>query len=182
MVAKAKFKVYFLLAAWAVAGILMITIARSGNEKPEFSRTTIDVGVVVSNVEKAAKFYTEALGFTESSSFDVAAQMAGDTGLTDNKPFKVRVFALGKEPSATKLKVMEIPGAGSKPVDNQYIGSSLGIRYLTVSVSDLGRTLERLKQHGISPVKPPYRLGGNDHLILVKDPDGNIIELIGPMQ
>jgi len=42
--------------------------------------------------------------------------------------------------------------------------------------------MERLKQHGLAPVKPPYRLGGNNHLILVKDPDGNIIELIGPMQ
>ena len=180
--AKTRYKVYFLLGAWAVAGVLMITIARSGTEKPEFSRTTIDVGVVVSNVEKAAKFYTDALGFAESGSFDVAAQMAGDTGLTDSRPFKVRVFALGKEPSATKLKVMEIPDAGSKPVDNQYISSSLGIRYLTISVSDLSRTMERLKQHGLAPVKPPYRLGGNNHLILVKDPDGNIIELIGPMQ
>jgi catechol 2,3-dioxygenase-like lactoylglutathione lyase family enzyme len=106
--------------------------------------------------------------------------MAGDTGLTDNRPFKVRVFALGGEPTATKLKIMTIPGAGSKKVDNQYIGSSLGFRYLTISVSNLTRAMERLQQHGVSPVKEPYRLGGNNYLILVKDPDGNTIELIGP--
>jgi catechol 2,3-dioxygenase-like lactoylglutathione lyase family enzyme len=101
--------------------------------------------------------------------------------LTDYKPFKVQVFALGQDASATRLKLMEIPGDGSTPVDNQYIGSSLGFRYLTVSVSDLNKAIERLERNGVQPVKPPYRLGtGADHLILVKDPDGNIIELIGP--
>jgi predicted enzyme related to lactoylglutathione lyase len=77
---------------------------------------------------------------------------------------------------------MTIPGANSKKVDNQYIGSSLGFRYLTINVADLAKTMERLKQHGVAPVKEPYRLSGNSHLILVKDPDGNIVELIGPKQ
>jgi len=180
---RTKYKVYALLVAWAIAGVLMIKIARSDSGKPEFSKTTIDIGVVVSDVDKAAKFYTQALGFAETGGFDVSGQMAGDIGLTDNHPFKVRTFNLGKEPTATTLKIMQIPDAGSKKVDNQYIGSSLGFRYLTVFVADLGKTIERLKQSQVAPVKPPYRLGnGNSYLILVKDPDGNIIELIGPMQ
>lgn len=178
-----KYRIALLIGAWIAAGVLMLSAAERKNqeEKVEFSRTTIDLGVVVSDVEKAAKFYTQALGFTKVSEFDVSDQMAGATGLTDYKPFKVQVFALGKEPSATNLKIMEIPGDGSKPVDNQYIGSSLGFRYLTVSVSDLTKAMERLKRNGVAPVKEPYRLGtGNSYLILVKDPDGNIIELIGP--
>jgi len=180
---KTKHKVDVLLAAWALAGALMIQIARSDSGMSEFARSTIDIGVVVSDAGKAAKFYTEAIGFTDSGSFDVPAQMASDTGLTNGKPFKVRMLKLGKEPIATTLKIMQIPDAGSKPVDNQYISSSLGMRYLTVLVTDLNKTLERLKQRGVAPVKPPYKLGGgNSYLILVKDPDGNIIELIGPMQ
>jgi catechol 2,3-dioxygenase-like lactoylglutathione lyase family enzyme len=175
-----KYGIPLLIVVWVVAGSLVIGAAQQSSGKAAFSRTTIDLGMVVSDVEKAAKFYTEAIGFTEMTGFDVSAQLAGDTGLTDNRPFKVRVFALGDEPTATKLKIMQIPGAGSKKVDNQYIGSSLGFRYLTVSVSDLTKTMERLKQNGIAPVKEPYRLGGNSYLILVKDPDGNTIELIGP--
>jgi len=154
--------------------------AKSSGSKAEFSRTTIDLGMVVSDVDKAAKFYTEAIGFTETGGFDVAAKMAADTGLTDNLPFKVRMFALGKEPTATNLKIMTIPGANSKKVDNQYIGSSLGFRYLTINVANLTQTMERLKHAGVTPVKPPYQLGGNSYLILVKDPDGNTVELIGP--
>jgi catechol 2,3-dioxygenase-like lactoylglutathione lyase family enzyme len=174
-----NYRTHVLIVACIVAGCMMIAAAKQDSGKPEFSRTTIDVGVVVSDVEKAAKFYTEALGFTAAGTFDVPAQMATDTGLTDQKPFQVRVFALGQEPTATKLKVMQITGA--KKVDNQYISSSLGIRYLTVFVADLTKTLERLKKNGLAPVKEPYRLsGGDNYLILVKDPDGNIIELIGP--
>jgi catechol 2,3-dioxygenase-like lactoylglutathione lyase family enzyme len=175
-----KYRVHLLIVVAIVAGILVSATAEQGAApKAEFSRTTIDVGVVVSDIEKATAFYTKALGFTPAGSFDVSAQMAGATGLTDFKPFQVRVFALGNEPTATQLKVMQIPGA--RKVDGQYISSSLGIRYLTVFVANLTRTLERLKQNGVAPVKEPYRLNGGDtYLALVKDPDGNIIELLGP--
>ncbi len=135
---------------------------------------------MAADVEKAATFYTQALGFMKVGGFDVSDQMAGNTGLTDFKPFRVQVFALDKEPSATRLKIMQIPGDGSQPVNNQYIGSSLGFRYLTIHVSDLTKTLERLHRNGVEPVKPPYRLPTGDHLVLVRDPDGNLIELIGP--
>ncbi len=176
-----EYRTYLLVAAGIVAGVLVMAAAGQGGAKAEFSRTTIDIGMVVSDIDKAAKFYTQALGFKEVGAFDVSAPMANDTGLTDNKPFQVRVFALGDEPTATKLKIMQIPGA--KKVDNKYISSSLGVRYLTVFVADLGKTLERLKQNGVAPVKEAYRLsGGNTYLALVKDPDGNILELLGPKQ
>jgi predicted enzyme related to lactoylglutathione lyase len=175
-----KHTVYLLVAAGVVAGILvMATAEQNATVKAEFARTTIDIGVVVSDIEKATMFYTKGLGFAAAGSFDVSAQMAADTGLTDSKPFQVRVFTLGGGPTATQLKVMQIPGA--KKVDNQYISSSLGVRYLTVFVANLTSTLERLKQNGVAPVKEPYRLGSGDTwLALVKDPDGNIIELLGP--
>jgi catechol 2,3-dioxygenase-like lactoylglutathione lyase family enzyme len=175
-----KYRRHMLIVAGIVGGCIIMAGAKQTGPKAEFSRTTIDLGMVVSDVEKTAKFYGEVLGFKELSGFDVAAQMATNTGLTDNRPFKVRVFVLGDEPAATRLKIMTIPGAGLKKVDNQYIGSSLGFRYLTINVADLTRTLARLKQNGVAPVKAPYQLGGNSYLVLVKDPDGNTVELIGP--
>ncbi len=175
-----KYWVYVLVTVSIIGGGIMMAAAKQDSGKAEFSRTTVDLGMVVSDVDKAAAFYRDVLGFKELSGFDVSAQMANDTGLTDNRPFKVRVFALGDEPAATKLKIMTIPGAGLKKVDNRYIGSSLGFRYLTISVANLTKAIDRLKQHGVSPVKEPYGLGGNNYLILVKDPDGNTVELIGP--
>lgn len=170
------------IAIVACLGICLVAGAdRTGGGKAGFSRSTIDLGMVVSDVEAAAKFYTEAVGFTEVGGFSVSAEMAGDSGLTDYKPFKVRTFVLAEEATATRLKIMEIPGANSKKVDHQFISSSLGYSYLTLLVSDMGAAVERVKQAGVQPVKEPYKLGGNNYLTLVKDPDGNIIEFVGPM-
>ncbi len=147
-----------------------------------FARTTIDVGIVVSDVQKSADFYKKALGFTEVPGFDVSAEMGGGSGLTDNQPFKVRVFVLGDEPTATKIKLMQFPQAPGKKVDNQFIHSSLGYSYMTIYVSDMTTSVERARKAGAVIVKKPYQLGGNNYLTLVKDPDGNTIEFVGPMK
>jgi len=165
------------------ACLLTIGASNSQPSGARFSRTTIDLGMVVADIETSARFYQEVIGFTEAGGFSVPAEMAGDTGLTDYKAIRVRVFALGKEPTATRLKIMAFPDAPGKKVDNKFINSSLGYSYLTILVSDLTEALARLKAHDVAPVKKPYQLGNaNNYLILVKDPDGNIIELIGPMK
>ena len=164
-----------------IAIIFLAGAAGTSRSKAEFSRTTIDVGIVVSDVEKAAHFYTNALGFTEVSGFDVSEEMGTDSGLTDHQAFQVRVLVLGDEESATKIKIMEFPQAPGKKVENRYIHSSLGLSYLTIFVADTTAAVERAKKAGVTPVREPYQLGGgNFYLTLVRDPDGNIIELVGP--
>jgi len=172
-----------LLLGCFVACLLTMGASNSEPATARFSRTTIDLGMVVADIEASARFYQEVIGFTEAGGFSVSAEMAGDTGLTDYKAINVRVFALGKEPTATRLKIMAFPDAPGKKVDNEFISSSLGYSYLTIRVSDMTAALARLKAHAVAPVKKPYQLGhANNYLTLVKDPDGNIIELIGPMK
>jgi lactoylglutathione lyase len=164
-----------------VVSILLAGAAGTGGTKAGFVRTTIDLGIVVSDVEKAAQFYTKALGFTEVPGFGVSKEMAGDSGLSDYQAFSVRVLVLGNEENATKLKIMEFPKAPGKKVDNKFISSSLGYSYITIYVSDTTAAVERAKKAGVTPIKEPYQIGGgNAYLTLVRDPDGNIIELIGP--
>ena len=151
----------------------------------EFTRTTVDLGAVVSDVEKAVKFYTEAIGFTELEGFSVSGSLAADSGLSDGKPLNVRVLILGEGASATKLKLMQVPGTASKRSDNSFIHSQLGYSYLTVFVSDTDRALARLKRAGSAPlakgpVALPADLAPGIYLTLVRDPDGNLIELVGP--
>lgn len=153
--------------------------AAAGGSKGSFTRTTIDVGVVVGDLDKAAKFYTEAIGFTEVPGFSVSAEMGGGSGLTDDHAFKVRVFVLGKGPTATRLKLMEFPNVASKKVDHRFIHSSLGFSYLTIFISDTTAALERARKAGVTPVKKPYPLAArNKYLTLLRDPDGNIVELV----
>ena len=154
-------------------------------EPAAFARTTIDVGVVVSDINKSVKFYTEAIGMREAESFSVAGDYAADAGLTDKQPLSVRVLVLGEGDTATKLKLMQIPGAKSKASDNQFIHSQLGYRYLTIFVADATAAAARLKAAGVKPLgKGPLPLPPGFpegmRLSVVRDPDGNLIELIGP--
>lgn len=151
----------------------------------EFARTTIDLGVVVSNVDKAVEFYTKAIGFTEVKGFKVTAELAGDGGLTDRQPLDIRVLVLGDEKTATRLKLMEVPGVDSKTSDNSFIHSQLGYSYLTISINDTNAAMARLKKAGVKPISKcpvelPANLAPGVFLTVVRDPDGNLIELVGP--
>jgi len=176
-----KHNLIALLVLCLAASVFLAGAAGRSGAKGNFARTTIDLGIVVSDVEKAAQFYTEALGFTEVPGFDVSKEMGGDSGLSNYQAFHVRVLVLGDEASATKIKIMEFPKAPGKKINNQFIHSSLGYSYLTIFVSDTTAAVERAKKAGVAPVKEPYQLGGGSYyLTLVRDPDGNIIELVGP--
>jgi len=161
-----------------VLGLSGLTFA---DQTGDFLSTTIDVGIVVSDIEKAADFYKNAMGFTEVSDFDVPENIGGGSGLTDYLAFHVRVLVLGEETNATQIKLMEFPRAPGKKVDNQFIHSSLGYSYLTILVSDMTAAVERARKAGAIPVKKPYLLPKpNKYLTLFKDPDGNIVELLEP--
>ena len=41
----------------------------------EFSKPVIDIGIAAQDVEKSAKFYTEAIGFTEVQGFHVSGEL-----------------------------------------------------------------------------------------------------------
>ncbi len=188
---------YMGLGAMAALGLVAVLYGCGSQAEPPqpkeepaketgmFASTTVDIGIVVSDVERAAKFYTEALGFTEIEGFDVPAEMGKASGLTDGLPFHVRVFVLGKEPTATKVKLMEFPGTASAKPDNAFIHSTLGLSYLTIHVTDTTAALERLAKAGVKPIaQGPYALPEGFpkgiYLTVVRDPDGNLIELVGP--
>jgi catechol 2,3-dioxygenase-like lactoylglutathione lyase family enzyme len=145
----------------------------------------IDLGVVVSDVDASVKFYTEAIGFKEVDGFKVPAGFAKDAGLTDDKPLDIRVLQLGDDENATKLKLMQLPGVKSKKSDNRFIHSQLGISYLTIFVVDTAKALDRLEKAGVKPLAKgpvglPEPLPQGVFLTVVRDPDGNLIELVGP--
>jgi catechol 2,3-dioxygenase-like lactoylglutathione lyase family enzyme len=141
--------------------------------------------MAVGDIEKSAKFYVEAIGFREVPGFDVPASMGVDSGLTDAGAFGVRVLVLGEGPGATKLKLIQFRNApGAKP-DNTFIHSTLGFRYLTIHVSDTRAAMERLARAGVKPlakgpVPLPEGFPKGVFLTCLKDPDGNMVELVGP--
>ena len=153
--------------------------------EPAFLRTTIDLGTVVTDLEKSVRFYTEGIGFKEVKGFEVPADVASGAGLTDSKPLKVRVLVLGEGDTATKLKLMQVAGTSPRTGDNEFIHSHTGFRYLTIVVADQKAALARLEKIGVKPLKQspvaiPETIASGLFLTCIRDPDGNIVELVGP--
>ena len=161
--------------------VLFVQSAPAQESESEFSTPTIDLGCVVSDIDASVTFYTEAIGFKKAGGFKVAADYANDVGLTDNKSLDITVLALGDGAGATKLKLMQVDGGKKAP--NDHIHTTYGYSYITVMVKSSDAAMKRLKAAGVKPVaKSPLSLPGNPNVILtiVRDPDGNLVELVGP--
>jgi lactoylglutathione lyase len=168
------------IAFWAASGK-----SNEAKKVSEFTSTTVDLGIVVGDVEKSVRFYTEAVGFKEVKGFDVSGEYAKDVGLTPGKGLKVRVLVLADGDAATKLKLIEFPGDKPKKNENEYISSELGYRYLTIFISDTNAALKRLDKAGVKPIAKcpqplPKGFPEGVFLTIIRDPDGNPVELVGP--
>jgi catechol 2,3-dioxygenase-like lactoylglutathione lyase family enzyme len=145
----------------------------------------VDFGIIAADLNKSAAFY-KALGFKEVEGFDVPAEMGLKSGLTDkNKPFSVRIFQLGDGDDATNIKIMSFPGTNVARPDRKFIHSHVGVTYFTLYVDDVDAAVARARKAGVAPLaEGPYKLpanfGDNVWLACIQDPDGTIIELLGP--
>ncbi len=173
-------------ASIAIAALLLAitasTLALVGSAaESDFSKSVIDIGMVVKDPERTVQFLTNVVGFKEVRGFSVNADVARKIGLIDGYATEVRVFMLeGSEP-ATRIKVLSFPQTQGKQADQAFIHSTLGFRYLTLYVKDMNPILERLKKAGVPTLgETPMELGTGTWLVAVKDPDGNFIEFVGP--
>jgi catechol 2,3-dioxygenase-like lactoylglutathione lyase family enzyme len=148
----------------------------------EFSSGLIGVGVVTKNLEKSLDFYLNVIGMTKVGEFDVDGDFGTISGLTDGLAFHVDILKLQDTPDANQWKLMSFKKEGSHPMST-YIHDDTGPQYITISVNSLEPILQRIKKHNVKLLgETPVALGETDHFVLVQDPDGTIIELIGPLK
>ena len=171
------------LAAAALITFLAPNSLRAGDNSAEFTKGVIDIGIVVKDPARTAEFLTNAIGFTEVKGFAVTSELGKRIGLIDGFATDVRVFTLVDTNLSTRIKVLSFPKAEAKTPDQKFIHSQVGMRYLTLYVQDMNRALERLKAAKVKPIgETPLDLGGGTYITVVRDPDGNFVELIGPMK
>jgi catechol 2,3-dioxygenase-like lactoylglutathione lyase family enzyme len=157
--------------------------AQSNNmmAQSEFSSGLIGVGVVCKDLQKSLDFYLNVIGMTKVGEFDVDADFGKTSGLTDKVAFHVDVLKLEDSPDANQWKLMSFGKDGSHPMPT-YIHDDTGMQYITINVNSLDPFLKRIKKHGVKLMgDTPIPLSETDHFVLVQDPDGTIVELIGPL-
>ena len=176
-----------LLAVTAICGVafsLGVYANQQTETKTNFATEVIDLGMVVSDIEKSVRFYKDVVGFEEIDGFKVPPQFALDTGLANKLPLDVHVLILGKGEKATKLKLMQFKTSPGARVDNTFIHSSYGYRYLTIAVKDLNEAVAKAEKAGAKPIAKcpvplPEGFPAGVALANYRDPDGNLVELVG---
>ncbi|MCK5694409.1 MAG: VOC family protein [Bacteroidales bacterium] len=163
--------------------IAVITLLSSKTmAQSEFSSGLIGIGVVTKNLEKSLDFYLNVIGMTKVGEFDVDGDFGKISGLTDGLAFHVDILKLQDSPDANQWKLMSFKKEGSHPMPT-YIHDDTGPQYITINVNSLEPFLQRIKKHNVKLLgETPVALGETDHFVLVQDPDGTIIELIGPLK
>ncbi len=155
--------------------------AQNQPTKSEFSNPTIFVGSVVTDLEKSVDFYTNIIGMKKTGSFSVDAEKAKELGLTNGKKIDVTVLKLEDSPQANEWKLMSF---GTKPGHKKpaYLNDDTGMQYITILVNHLDPIMKRIEKNNVKILSgKPSKLEENRFFILIQDPDGTFIELIGPM-
>lgn len=167
--------------------ILCIPINAEEQKESNFAKQTIDMGIVVTDIKKSLKFYKEIIGFSETEGFKVGGKFPKSVGLTDGTPLTIHVLKLGKEEHATTLKLMQV--GSKKParlIKQPHIHTIAGLSYLTIFVKDVDVVMNRAKKLGYEPYAKspqilPEGLPQDVCLLMLKDPDGNFVEIVGPL-
>ena len=160
--------------------------AFSSTEKTNFTKQTIDLGLVVSDLKRSLSFYKDVIGFKEKNGFEVAGSFPEKVGLTDGTPLKIHVLVLGDGENATYLKLMQVSSKKkARVIEQPFIHTLTGFSYITVFADNVDTVLKNAKALGYkayaeSPQILPEGFPQDLCLLMLKDPDGNFVEIIGP--
>jgi catechol 2,3-dioxygenase-like lactoylglutathione lyase family enzyme len=160
---------------------VLACIAFSTFGQGEFSTEIIQVGVVVADLEKSVDFYTNVVGMVKTGGFSVNEDFGKKSGLTGGLPFDVTILKLKDSPAANEWKLMSFNRKAAHPRP-AYIQDDTGVQYITINVTSLKPFLERIKKYNVPLLgDTPIPLDETSHFVLIQDPDGTFIELIGPI-
>ena len=141
------------------------------------------LNIVVANLERSLRFYTELLGFTPTKE----AWLEGEwieriVGLKGVKARAVFIVPPGGEPRIELLHY--VAPAGVSPPENSR-SNTLGLRHFALRVDDIDAVVPKLRAAGVEVWGEPVRVPGgvvqfdtgSKRLVYLLDPDGVIVEL-----
>jgi lactoylglutathione lyase len=118
------------------------------------------VNLYTADIEAATRFYRDLLGFEET--FRTPAQ-----GVPEHVELAFGEFRLGLGAVAAARRAHGVdasPGSAAMAI--------------VIWTSDLDVALERLTAAGVPAVRPPQDSGNGNRNALLRDPDGNLLELV----
>jgi lactoylglutathione lyase len=118
------------------------------------------VNLYTADIEAGLRFYRDLLGFQETFRTPVE-------GTPEHVELKLNGFGLGL---GTVQAAKRVHGVDASP------GSPAMV--LVVWTDAFDAAFEQLKSAGVPVVQPPHDTGNNNRNALLRDPDGNLVEIV----
>jgi len=112
------------------------------------------------DIEASLRFYRDLLGFKET--FRTPAE-----GIPEHVELVLRGFGLGLGTVEAAKRVHGVDALPGSPA-----------MAVVIWVDDVDRAYERLRSSGTSVVQPPHTVGKHNRCALLRDPDGNLVEIV----
>jgi lactoylglutathione lyase len=133
----------------------------------------LELGICVSDLPRMLAFYEGVLGLKRISEIALNDHGARISGLGEQGYTVVRL----QTDYGERIKLMGPNSAPTVPVAATTPSSRAGIGYITFLVRGLATEIERLGQAGYPSQKGIVELRPGVNMALVRDPEGNFIEL-----
>jgi catechol 2,3-dioxygenase-like lactoylglutathione lyase family enzyme len=128
----------------------------------QLTKDSIDLGIVVKDIDAALKFYRDTLGF----------EQVGEMPM----PGGLHMWRLMCGTSLIKLVNIE-RGAKAEAPSGGIVGGT-GYRYWTMSVANLDEIAKKCEEAGYKVAIPVTEVRPGVKIAMVEDPDGNWVEFL----
>ena len=118
------------------------------------------VNLYTSDIEAGLRFYRDPLGFTETF-------RTPRDGVPEHVELKLNEFTLGLGTVEAAWRVHGIEAAPGSPA-----------MVLVVWTDNVDDAYTELVGAGVPAVQPPHDTGNNNRNALLRDPDGNLVEIV----
>lgn len=122
--------------------------------------TSAFVNLYTNDIEAGLQFYRNLLGFKET--FRTPTE-----GTPEHVELKLNTFELGLGTVEAAKRVHGVDGLPGSPA-----------MVLVVWTDDVDQAFEQLVSAGTPVVQPPHDTGNNNRNALLRDPDGNLVEIV----
>jgi predicted enzyme related to lactoylglutathione lyase len=132
----------------------------------ELLATSVEIGVVTTNLDEMVDFYENFLGLAHQGDLDFPGGTMKRYAIGSNV---LKLVTLDEPPVAPA-----VPGGGP---------AQAGIRYLTLVVTNVSETARQVADAGHAVAQPLAEFAPVPGMgwMFVADPDGNWVELVGPL-